>query len=399
MNILQLSPQFPFTESDGGKKSIAMFYHGFRNEGHNVTFVCYHDGAEPHYVAAERIYCIYHSTKNTLLRKILSLFLKKPLYLYKHYSHTLQTKIINTLQGNHFDIIHADHTAMAEMAIALGAHYNIPVVLRLHNVEWKIWERYYQRLSKFNVAYYYVRRQSTLLKKREIELCENVDVCLTITNKDKELLEQYVHTSMIVNKPFGVNFVNEKRDLSHSHKEHFTLLMATNWAWRHNVEGAEWFIDKVLPLLLKAEPNIKVVLLGKHLPKNFLKYADNNVESIGFVENISDYYNSASLFISPLFVGSGIRIKILEALSFGVPVIATSIGAEGIELSESDGLFVSDDPQQQASTILNLLNNPNEIKRLGERAIHSVEKKYNTQRIINETLEVYHKTIENFTLQ
>lgn len=399
MNILQLSPQFPFSESDGGKKSIAMFYNGFRKEGHNVTFVCYHDGVQHDHNAAQDVYCIHHSTKNTLLRKVLSIFLKKPLYLYKHFSHKLQAKIISTLQEKKFDIIHADHTAMAEMAIALGAHYNIPVVLRLHNVEWKIWERYYQRLSKFNVAYYYIKRQSALLKKMEISLCESVDVCLTITNKDKELLENYVRSSLIMTKPFGVNTIKENRDISHNLKEHYTLLMATNWAWRHNVEGAVWFVENVLPLLLNSEPNIKLLLLGKHLPQNFLRYADNNVQCIGFVENISDYYNRASLFISPLFVGSGIRIKILESLSFGVPVIATSIGAEGIELSESDGLFVSDDPQKQASIILDLLNNPNEIKRLGEIAVRSVETKYNTQTIITETLDIYHKTIEQFTLQ
>ncbi len=399
MNILQLSPQFPFPESDGGKKSIAMFYNGFRNEGHNVTFVCYHDGAEQSHNRFENIYCVHHSTKNTLLRKVLSVFVKKPLYLNKHFSHSLKSEIINTLQGKCFDIIHADHTAMAEMAISLGAHYNIPVVLRLHNVEWKIWERYYQRLSRFNPAYYYIKRQSTLLKTMEINVCESVDVCLTITNKDKELLEQYVRTSVIVTKPFGVNIANETRDVLHNRKEQRTLMMATNWAWRHNVEGAEWFIEYVLPLLRISEPNIKLLLLGKHLPKNFLKYSVDNVESIGFVENITDYYNRASLFISPLFVGSGIRIKILESLSFGVPVIATSIGAEGIELSESDGLFVSDDPQKQAAIILDLLHKPNEIKRLGENAKSSIEKKYNIRTIMNETLELYRNTIEKFTLQ
>jgi glycosyltransferase involved in cell wall biosynthesis len=398
VNILQLSPQFPFSESDGGKKSIVMFYKGFRNEGHNVTFVCYHDSIEQYEDKSKNIYCICHSTKNTLLRKILAIFLKKPLYLHKHYSQKLKTDIVETLEGQSFDIIHADHTAMAEMAIELGAHYNIPVVLRLHNIEWKIWERYYERLSKFSLARYYIQRQSKLLKKMEINLCERVNVCLTITDKDKELIQKYVHTPFIVTKPFGVKTLQEQGTFS-SCREQFTLMMATNWAWRHNIEGAEWFIVNVLPILQKSIPEAKLLLLGKYLPKNFLDYSGKNVECVGFVENISDYYNCASLFISPLFVGSGIRIKILESLSFGVPVVATSIGAEGIELSEKDGLFIRDEPTEQASLIIDLLHKPDEINKLGERAKYSVQEKYNVQTIIRQTLEIYQNTIEKFRLQ
>lgn len=393
MKILQLSPQYPFEETDGGKKGIAMFFNGFRHEGHHVTFFCYHENPEKLHNIPENVLCIRHSTKNTLLRKIVAVFDRKPLYLRKHYSDTLFDTIASKIIDTQFDIIHADHTAMAEMALALGSLLGIPVALRLHNVEWKIWQRYSERLSVFSFGKYFIQRQCRLLQKQEISLCKECDICLTVTETDKQCLENFVQTTPIVTVPYGISFHNTTVS-NFDKKRPYSLLMATNWSWRHNVEGAEWFIKNVMPILQSQFPQITLFLLGKDLPPHFSQFDSNYVKCEGFVDTITEYYDRSYIFISPLFVGSGIRVKILEALSFGLPVIATTVGAEGIDLSQKDGLFVSDSPEMQAKIISDLFQQPDKLTSISLQAVQSVKESYDAANIIKKTLKVYQQCLD-----
>lgn len=395
MNILQLSPQYPFTETDGGKKGIVMFFRGFTSLGHNVSFVYLGEKPSNHFYSApenSEIFHINHSTKNTLFRKIQAVFSNNPLYIQKHNSDKIREELIKFSENRTFDIIHADHTAMAELAIFMGNHLKIPVVLRLHNVEWKIWERYANRCSRFSPLHYYIKRQAKLLKQRETELCELCDYCLTITDNDKEAvftMSQHIRTEVI---PFGVHNT-QKNSKDTSDKEQYSMLLATTWAWRHNVDGAMWFINNVLPIIRNSIPDVNLYLLGKHLPDVFQSFKNEGVVPVGYVDDIEEYYKRCMIFISPLFVGSGIRVKILEAMSYGLPVIATEIGAEGINVGKSDGLFISDNASEQANIIIELLKKDDLVFSLGKNAHNHIEEKYDEDKLILKTLEIYKKII------
>ena len=393
MNILQLSPQYPFEESDGGKKSISMIFNGFVKNGHTVTFVYVGDKEYSVFNTNENeIIHIQHSTKNTLLRKIRSVFSNTPLYISKHNSPILQEKIRSTIQQKKIDIVHADHTAMAELAIFAGKYLNVPVVLRLHNVEWKIWQRFAERCSFLSPIRYYIQRQARLLKQKETELCEQCDLCLTITNKDKEAITAMSERIKVETVPFGVTHNDFQPE--YSQKEQDTLLLATTWAWRHNVDGALWFIKEVLPLVKKKIPGVKLFLLGKHLPDLFQKFKAEGVIPIGYVESIREYYNRCEIFISPLFVGSGIRIKILEAMSHGLPVVSTVVGAEGIEAKERNGLFVTDNAEEQAEQLVNLLSDKKLTYNLGREAYSHVRFTYSSETLMRRVISIYEELIK-----
>lgn len=397
MNILQLSPQYPFTESDGGKKSIAMFFKGFTRLGHTVSLVYLGDSPTNHkYSLPENgeIFRIHHSTKNTLKRKLEAIFSSESIYIKKHNSSLVQKNLLEFVKNRNFDIVHADHTAMAELALFIGKHLNIPVVLRLHNVEWKIWERYANRCSHFSPIYYYIKRQANLLKQKETELCKQCDYCLTITDKDKEAVYAMSPDIHVETIPFGVN-IPQTNIKGNSGKEQYSMLLATTWAWIHNVDGALWFINNVLPIVRKSLPDAKLYLLGKHLPETFEKFRDSGVVPVGYVDDIEEYYNRCMIFVSPLFVGSGIRIKILEAMGYGLPVVATEVGAEGIEAEQSDGLFVSDSAKEQANLIIELLRKGKEIFTIGTKAQKLINKKYDENILLLKTIDIYERIIMN----
>lgn len=393
MNILQLSPQYPFEESDGGKKSISMFFKGFIEQGHNVTFVYLGDKEFSDYPSLQNgeIIHLHHSTKNTMLRKIRSVFSHTPLYISKHNSPILQEQLLDIIKRKTIDIVHADHTAMAELAIFAAKYLDVPVVLRLHNVEWKIWQRFGDRCSNFSPVRYYIQRQARLLKEKETQLSEQCDLCLAITEKDKQAINSMSEKIRVATIPFGVNHNDFEPD--NSYKESNTLLLATTWAWRHNVDGAIWFINKVMPLIREKIPNAKLYLLGKHLPVFFEKYSSEGIEPTGFVPSIEEYYRRCQVFVSPLFVGSGIRIKILEAMSYGLPVVSTIVGAEGIEADESHGLFVSDDAQTQAQTIIDLFLSADNVSVLGNDAYSYVRKKYSAENLMQRVTSLYEELL------
>ena len=151
-------------------------------------------------------------------------------------------------------------------------------------------------------------------------------------------------------------------------KSDYELVFASNFSWIHNVNAIEWFIKNVMPELKSKFPKITLKILGANQPANFKNYADLGVISMGFVQEIQSHLSKANVYIAPLFVGSGVRIKILEAMSMSLPVVASPISAEGIIANSKDGLFVAKNKNEFVEMISNLLKNPDYSINCGKNA-------------------------------
>ncbi|MGA1414663.1 MAG: glycosyltransferase family 4 protein, partial [Candidatus Kapaibacteriota bacterium] len=145
------------------------------------------------------------------------------------------------------------------------------------------------------------------------------------------------------------------------------LIHATPYDWVHNVDAIDWFIREVMPTIQR-KLGAELYLLGKHMPVRYQTMTDQGIHGLGFVEDINSMLNTASIYIAPLFVGAGIRIKILEAMSAGLPVIASKISAEGIEANREEGLIICNDANDFIAEISHLLMHPEEARVLGENA-------------------------------
>jgi glycosyltransferase involved in cell wall biosynthesis len=130
--------------------------------------------------------------------------------------------------------------------------------------------------------------------------------------------------------------------------------------WRKvNSGGAVYFIEQVWPFIRGKKPEIKLYVVGSNPPKKLRKLANDHIIVTGFVDNVAEYYKKCPVAVVPLLAGSGIKVKVIQALSYGKPVVTTSVGAEGIPASESDGVFIKDEPEKMAQTILWLFENNN----------------------------------------
>ncbi len=393
MKILQLSPRFAFPEDDGGKIVLANTFKYFSKLGADVTFFCFNEENIDKIVldyakSFGEVILFEHSIRNTTQRIIKSVLFNKSLYLLKHYSDEIYNFIESLYLKNKYDIIHCEHTAMAPIALKLKQEYGAKVGLRLHNIEYRIWQLYAENLPSYNPKKVLITQQARLLKNAESKIYSDCDVCFAITDDERDNAKILSPSANVVTSSVGVDFDVWKYE-PNAIKAHQTMILATTYKWIHNVDGLKWFIEKVLPIVKQKLPDAKLQLLGKSPPDWLKDHSSLGVEVVGYVPNVQPYFNKANVYIAPLFVGAGIRIKILEAMSMGLPVVATQVSASGINANEQDGLFITDDPIKTAEHLINLLSNQEHTKFLGEQAFKYIRNNFDWERNINIMLDYY----------
>jgi len=372
MNILQLSPQVPFPPTDGGKIGIYNIYKSFVELGCKVTLVAFtntdvSNETQNKYVHRNTIFLpIILDSRNTKFRIFKHFIFNQSLYIEKHYNKNLISIIESKIDLNQIDIIHADHSNMAKLGLEIGRKYNIPVGLRLHNVEYIIWKRYYDELKFYDPKRFFILQQYKLLKKAEAKLINDVDIAFAITEVDKKRAKSIATNANIVTVPAGVDTnVWSKED---SPKEQYSLVIATTFNWIHNVNALNWFLDEVLGKLKSNFNKVSLNIIGKNPPDFINRYKTIGANALGFVDDVKPYIRESEVYIAPLFVGSGIRIKILEAMALGLPVVATDISAEGINADDNDGLFRANTAKEYIDIITKLFNDEALRKSSGEKA-------------------------------
>jgi len=152
-----------------------------------------------------------------------------------------------------------------------------------------------------------------------------------------------------------------------------TILFVGALVYKPNREGLEYFIEQIFPLIRKYDPEVTLRIVGRSLPEHQAKWSNlPNIEFLGTVDDIDPIIESSGISICPLLFGLGTRIKILEALSFGKPVVSTTIGAHGIGIFEDSGLFRADTPELFASTCIKLLCDKKLLEEIYPKARSSV---------------------------
>lgn len=399
MKILQLVPQFPFPLDDGGKIGIANIYYQLLDQDNNVNMVCLSKfpiniSEINKYKKNGDLQVIIKDTKNSKLKILKYFLLNKSLYIEKHYSIQLIDEIENLVNVNEFDVIHSDHSNMARIGLELAQKYNKVFGLRLHNIEYMIWKRFYDELSDLSIKKLFIGQQYKLLKKFETEFIQKADVSFAISYIDKQRALELAPTANVINASAGVNIEDWQID-ENQKKLKNSLVIATTFNWIHNVNALKWFLDNVQPELYNIFPDIKLSIIGKNPPNIFDDYEIIGVNKLGYVEDIKPYLNKSQVYIAPLFVGSGIRIKILEAMAMKLPVVATDISAEGIEADEKHGLFRVNNKQEFIDTISMLFQNNELRNKLGEEAQRFIAYKHSWKSNVKIMIDEYSKLVSS----
>ncbi len=397
MRILQIAPRFTLPADDGGKIGIFNITKQFAELGCDVTFLTFDDGTISDEHAKEfekyaRLETIELKPENSISNAMSAFVRNDSVYLFKHFNAKVTSFLDKYLKSRKFDVVHADHTAMARAALYARKKLGCAAGLRLHNVEWIIWKRYADSLSLANPMKYYSLYQALLLRRYEGALIEKFDISFPITTNDHEKARQIAPNAHLVTVPAGVDMDKFLAPSGHG-RNGLEMLIATSFFWRHNADGLRWFIAKVMPEIKRRFPDASLTIIGKGSDTLFKSDSRLGIRALGYVQSIPEYLARAGICIAPLFVGGGIRIKILEALASGLPTVATGIAAEGIEADESNGLFIADSEQEFIARISYLMSNTDSLPRLGAKASNFVSERYSWRAGTEIILREYQKAM------
>ncbi len=397
MNILQISPQIPVPETDGGKISIWGNTKILSQMGHHVDFVCYRkdsDYEKSYAILSEYAtpYIIDVQTDNSILGAIKNLFSPIPYNTSKYIDVKLVEVVTQLVESNKYDIVQIEHLHMGWIIEHIRkVKPELPVILRQQNLELRIMRRYYQKERNILLKLFAFIQYLKLLRY-EPNLCSLFDKCIMISENDQNELISINGARNITNIPAGVN-----KDLllgKRIRKESYSLVHVGNLNWFPNKDGLNWFINDVLPLVHKALPYVKLYVYGGGNTGglNIRDEVKDNVEIVGFVSDLWAELASKELAIVPLRIGGGIRIKIIEMLGFGIPVLSTSIGKEGIDVTDNEEILIADSREEFCQKIINYFEKTEDHQSITINGRKFVEENY-TWEVVGAKFEGVYKEL------
>lgn len=283
------------------------------------------------------------------------------------------------------DVVHIDHLQMAQF-VDFDAPYR--TVLDHHNVESMIVKRLRETSSSLGMRLY-ASVEWPRLRDYELSICRKCDAVITVSDEDKAILQAMDPTlGNVHGVPIGVDVagtpVIERTEGSRN------ILFLGTMHWPPNIDCVQHFYRDILPLVRAEVPDCTFTVAGQRPPRSIQALAsDPSVRVTGYVSDATSYARDCGVFIVPLRSGSGVRVKILNALAMGLPVVSTSVGAEGIEAEHGVHVLIADTPDDFARAVVSVLRDPGLADRLGHNGRELVSEVYSWEATSDKLLSVY----------
>jgi polysaccharide biosynthesis protein PslH len=256
-------------------------------------------------------------------------------------------------------------------------------VLFQHNVEAMIWKRNADTQSNSMLRKYFGGQYERMLRF-EGEVCRAVKSIIAVSEIDGATMREKYGVSRIAAVPTGVDveyFAPENRP---SPAADFVFVGSMDWM--PNIDGVDWFVDEILPLIRKKRPECSLAVVGRTPDAGIQQLArnDNGIRVTGTVPDVRPYLWGSAVSIVPLRIGGGTRLKIYEAMAAKIPVVSTTIGAEGLDVRDGDNIYIADTPAEFADRCLTLLESEDARRRMADTAFDMVSSRYSWEVVSRE---------------
>lgn len=269
-----------------------------------------------------------------------------------------------------FDIAHADQLNMAQYAErAAQRQPGIRKVLDAHNALWLLYKRLSETMTGglgSRVRKILLARDWRLLKTYEGRVCREFPGVLAVSREDQAALEDAAGQKLnAVVIPIAVD-TDEVALVQRSPNADHLLHIGTMY-WPPNIDAINWFVREVYPHIRAARPDVVFDVVGARPPQELLNLNQQGigVNVTGYVADPEPYLQQCGVMVVPLLAGGGMRVKILNALAQGLPMVSTTIGVEGIAAVNGEHMLVADEPRAFAEAVLHLLSDQKLADRLG----------------------------------
>lgn len=264
--------------------------------------------------------------------------------------------------------------------ILLPSHIACPSVLFTHNVEAEIFRRHAQ-VARNPLHRVIWRSQEEKMRRFEHAAAGRVDAVVAVSERDGRHFEKVCGKDRVFVIPTGVDldYFSFHQDETPVPSGGGTVVFTGSMDWLANVDGVKYFMDSVWPRIARARPNAKMVVVGHSPPKALIQAARDRELAwtfTGFVDDVRPYMRDAHVYVIPLRVGGGTRIKAYEAMAIGRAVVSTAIGVEGLPVAPNRDFLLGDTDESLAASVLRLLDDAAARRALAVSARRLVEQRY-----------------------
>ncbi len=398
MKILQLCKKFPYPVKDGESLAIVNLGKSLAENGCQVDLLAMNTvrhrvvvnkkaEALSHYGSIDAV-----EVDNRLKVKdaFLNLFSLDSYHISRFVSNNFSNKLITLLRQTGYDIIQLETLFLAPYIKVIRQNSNARIVMRAHNIESEIWERIV-RNTQNPLKRVYLAYLTQKLKRYELSQFEHYDLLLAISSRDQQKHRKLGYSGDGASVPIGINAAAYKPDY-HSENKMPTLSFIGSLDWMPNSEGIDWFLCEIWPRLNHKFPNLRFYIAGRNTPGWLAEGKWNNVEVLGEVDRATDFINAHQIMVVPLLSGSGMRVKILEAMALGRAVITSSIGLEGIKAQSYEEVIIAENEKEYAEALHFLIKDNNAVK-MGKKARALIKEQFDSLAIGAFLKNKYHSMI------
>jgi polysaccharide biosynthesis protein PslH len=394
MKILMLCNKSPWPKREGGPIAMHAMISGLQLAGHTIKVLAANTNkynVDPETIPAEfkektQIEFVDIDLSLSVAGGLYNFLAGKSYHVSRFHTREFSQKIADILKKETYDIIQLETLHMATYLDVIRKYSKAPVVLRAHNIEHKIWERIAENCPN-PLKRVYLNHLYRSLRRFEISTLNKMDGIVAITPVDARNFDRLSHSTNIISIPFGINL--DTLPENPVQPEEASLFHIGTMNWFPNEESIKWLVTQVWPGVTKRLPDVELHLAGRYMPDWMKKLSVPNITVDGEVPDVWEYMQRFSIMVVPLFSGSGIRIKIVEAMAAGKAIITTAIGAEGINYENGQHLLIAKDAGSFVSAIVKLCNDKALRDSLGKNARMLITKEHDNNKLMQKLTGFY----------
>lgn len=401
MKILLVSNKFPFPPRDGGSLATYNMIRGLAESGNYVDLLLMNTskhftedaGSTIDIKGLNKVKIVNIDNSVRFFSLVFNFaFSKLPYSAVRFTSRRFKSALLQLLKDNDYGIIQLEGLFLAPYLELIRNNSNALVVYRAHNVEHLIWQRLYMRENNF-LKKWYLRVLYSRIENYERSFINSYDLLVTITGNDLEILNTLGNKKPSIVAPFGM-YIQGLSKSKPVRSDNLCILYIGALDWMPNIEALDWFLKEVWPAVRKRFPEMVFRVAGRNAKKNFLMdYAEKGVISHGEIDNPGDFLGENGIVVVPLFSGSGIRVRIIEAMFAGRPVIASSVAVSGIPVVNEINILLADDGERFVYYIEKLVADQEFASFIGVNAGHFARKNYENREISENLADFYKKSL------
>jgi glycosyltransferase involved in cell wall biosynthesis len=406
MKILFLTQIVPYPPDSGPKVKTWQVLRYLHERGHQITLVSFVRAEEEKHLDAIRqlgiqVYPVA-MRRNRVMDMIYWLqsnLSGQPFLIERDNLKPMRELVTELMKKEAYDAVHADQLTMTQFFLDLEK-LNLPKrpirIFDAHNATWMIVKR--MGGTSLKILNPILNLESKRVKEYEGRVVRDFEWTLAVTDIDRDLLLEAVQT--IGGKPdvrdriLSIPITVDSSDLMPVRRNGSALNIMTLGTLHYppNADGIRWFIQEVFPRVQSEINQVTLSVIGKNPPADFLQIAQQSqgkIEVTGYVEDLTPYLERACLMVVPVRVGSGMRVRILEAFARGIPVVTTTIGLEGIDARPGQDVLVADEPEDFAREVIRLAKDPLLQERLANNGRALIEQVYDRKIALQKMDRVY----------